>query len=66
MEVVANGERLNLKESTNVETLIEELNIKDRVMGVAINSKIVKKEEWSTTELQQDDKIEFLSFVGGG
>lgn len=66
MEVIANGEKLKLKDGINVNTLIEELNIKDKVMGVAINSKIVKKEEWSATELRQDDKIEFLSFVGGG
>lgn len=66
MEIVVNGETLEVRDGIDVASLIEKLGIKDRVMGVAINSKIVKKEEWDSKIVQQNDKVEFLSFVGGG
>ncbi|NQY54065.1 MAG: sulfur carrier protein ThiS, partial [Campylobacteraceae bacterium] len=37
-----------------------------KVMAIAINMEIVKKENWSNFQIQEDDKIELLQFVGGG
>ena len=36
--------------------------------GVVVehNQRIVKKDAWDTTELQENDNLEVLSFVGGG
>jgi sulfur carrier protein len=35
-------------------------------MAVAVNMKIVKKDEWDKYFIQENDKIEALNFVGGG
>lgn len=33
---------------------------------VELNRQIIKQEFWPTTELQDEDRLEMLSFVGGG
>lgn len=65
MIVEVNGEKLET-DSKTIEELIDELKLKDRVMGVAKNTNIIKKENWSTQEIEENDKLELLSFVGGG
>jgi sulfur carrier protein len=35
-------------------------------MAAAVNMNIVKKDDWATKVLEEDDKIELLDFVGGG
>ena len=52
--------------STFVSELIKELGLKDRVMAVALNMEIVKKDEWQTTKIKEGDRLELLEFVGGG
>jgi sulfur carrier protein len=33
---------------------------------IELNRQIIKQDFWPTTELQEDDRLEMLSFVGGG
>jgi sulfur carrier protein len=66
MNIVVNGEKLKVKNDITIEELLEELSIKDKVMAVAINMEIVKKEDWSKYIIQENDKLELLHFVGGG
>ena len=35
-------------------------------MAVAVNMKIVKKDDWDKFILNEGDKVEALNFVGGG
>jgi sulfur carrier protein len=65
MKLIVNGEEKNTK-STTVQHLLDELGIDEKVMAAAVNMNVVKKENWSTHELQENDKVEFLQFVGGG
>jgi len=66
MNIVVNGEKLKVKNDITIEELLEELSIKDKVMAVAVNMEIVKKEDWSKYIIQENDKLELLHFVGGG
>lgn len=65
MILTINGETKEVK-STTIDTLLDELGVKDKVMASAVNMEVVKKENWSTYELKERDKVEFLQFVGGG
>jgi len=65
MEVYVNGKNIKTKSSTILK-LLNELGIKSKVMATALNTQIVKKEEWETKEIKEGDEIEFLEFVGGG
>ncbi len=65
MNLIVNGKEKNT-ESRTVQDLLDELDINSKVMAAAVNMNVVKKENWSTFELSENDKVEFLQFVGGG
>jgi len=65
MEIFVNG----IKESTEPCTLAQLINGKGLNAGalvVELNQQIIKQENWPTIELQDGDRLELLSFVGGG
>ncbi len=66
MKITINGIEKEIKENTTIKELLEELKVLDKTMAVAVNMKIVKKEEWDKYTLNKGDKIEALNFVGGG
>ena len=66
MKIKINGIEKNIPENTTIEQLLNELQVLDKTMAVAVNMKIVKKDEWENYKLQENDKIEALNFVGGG
>jgi len=65
MQLIVNGEK---KESSSrtIKELLNELQIEDKVMAAAVNMNVVKKDDWESFTLSEDDRVEFLQFVGGG
>lgn len=66
MNLIINGEKLSVEDGKTIFEIMTKLKIIDKVMAVAVNMNIVKKEEWSSFIPQENDKIELLQFVGGG
>jgi len=66
MHIQVNGEIRELPEGTDLQKLIDELQIAQKVMAAAVNMEIVKKEQWPSHRLQEGDRVELLHFVGGG
>jgi thiamine biosynthesis protein ThiS len=66
MKVLVNGEEWEFSGEMNILQLLHELGmIVDRV-AVEVNQQILDKKEFNTHFLKNDDKIEVISFVGGG
>lgn len=65
MQLIVNGEAKVCRANT-IQELIDELGIESKVMAAAVNMNVVKKELWSSHALCENDKVEFLQFVGGG
>ena len=66
MNLIVNGEKIECEENSTLQAVITSLKIEDKVMAAAVNMEIVKKDEWSTYIVKEDDKLELLQFVGGG
>ncbi len=66
MKLKINGEDFDFEEGLSIEEILAKLEILDKVMAVALNTVIVKKEQWGKKIPVEDDKLEFLEFVGGG
>lgn len=66
MNLIVNGEQKKFEENSTLQTIITSLKIEDKVMAAAVNMEIVKKDEWNTYVVKEDDKLELLQFVGGG
>jgi sulfur carrier protein len=65
MNIFVNGKQ----ESIEPCTLAQFIALKKLDAGalvVELNRQIIKQEFWPTTELREDDRLEMLSFVGGG
>lgn len=64
--VKVNGSEMNFKNINNIIELLDKLKVnKDRVV-IELNGVIVSKEDFSNVNLNEDDTIEVISFVGGG
>ena len=66
MKITVNGEDREYQDNISLQQLITKLNIEDKVMAAAVNMEIVKKDNWSSYRLKDNDRVELLHFVGGG
>ena len=64
--VIVNGEQKQGFEGKSVEELVSMLGYKMTFIAVEYNGEILPKAEYANTVLKENDKIEVVSFVGGG
>ncbi len=66
IEVVINGQARTVAQGTTVAALIGELGLGDRRVAVERNREVVPRAEHATTILAAGDRVELVTFVGGG
>ncbi len=66
MKIKINGIEKEIPQNTTIKDLLSSLGVLDKTMAVAVNMKIVKKDDWDKFILNEGDKVEALNFVGGG
>ena len=66
IEVIINGESRTVLHGTTVAALISELGLADRRVAVERNREVVPRAEHASTVLAAGDKLELVTFVGGG
>jgi len=66
INIIINGHERKIKQNTTIKKLLEDLKVLDKTMAVAVNMKIIKKDNWDNYILNENDKVEALNFVGGG
>ena len=49
-----------------IKELLDKLNIAEKGRIIELNNKIIKKENFSTVTLKNQDSIEIIQFMGGG
>lgn len=64
--IQVNGERRGVGGKTTVAGLLRELDIKPDRVAVELNLEIVDRQAFETRYLQEGDRLEILSFIGGG
>lgn len=64
--VVINGQQRTVEDGTTVLRLLTELGLGDRRVAVERNREIVPRAEHATTQLADGDRLEVVTFVGGG
>jgi thiamine biosynthesis protein ThiS len=63
--IILNGKQTNVAAKTVAE-LVTELNLPALGLVIEHNGTILKQTDWSNTPLKENDRIELISFVGGG
>lgn len=66
MNIVLNGEEINIADSLNVMGLIDLYKLPASKVAVERNLEIVPKSAYVTTMLKENDKVEIVHFIGGG
>lgn len=66
MMVTVNGKPLNIRKDETLLELLEEQGYRLGVIAVEYNGLILKKDDYGTTQLHEGDRLEVVSFVGGG
>jgi thiamine biosynthesis protein ThiS len=66
MEIQLNGEGRELSDSLSLVDLIRELGLASERIAIELNRQIIRKPDWETTVLKENDRIEIVHFVGGG
>jgi sulfur carrier protein len=66
IQVVINGQPRAVARGTTVAALISELGLGDRRVAVERNREVVPRAEHATTLLAANDRLELVTFVGGG
>jgi sulfur carrier protein len=67
MNLLVNGKETNITECLTVSQLLVQENVKmPNMVSVELNGQILRRSEFEETLLKNDDKVEFLYFMGGG
>ena len=65
MKVFVNGEPREVTETT-LAGLVTELDLPVARIAIELNRDVVRRSDWDSTMLKDDDRIEIVHFVGGG
>ena len=66
MQIIVNGESQEQSYPLTVTSLLESLDLRSKQVAVEVNLKILDRSDFDTFNLQEGDKVEILSFIGGG
>lgn len=66
MKIKLNGEDKEILDGLNLESLLEELQIRPARVIVEHNRNIVARDGYGSTMLAEGDILEIVHFVGGG
>ncbi|WP_291573869.1 sulfur carrier protein ThiS [Clostridium sp. UBA4548] len=64
--MIVNGKEMNFEENLTVLELLKNLSISENRVVVEVNYNIITKEQFLEVILNKEDKVEIVSFVGGG
>ncbi len=66
MQITVNGESENAASGATVAALVTQHNLKPLRVAVEVNEQLVPRRDYEQTLLQPGDRVEIVTFVGGG
>ena len=64
--IIVNGESQNCPTNTSLPDLLKLLDLNPRLIALEYNGEILHRQYWETTIVQNDDRLEVVTIVGGG
>jgi thiamine biosynthesis protein ThiS len=64
--IQVNGESRGIRDGQTVATLLQDLDIRADRVAVELNLEILDRKDFETRGLCEGDRVEILSFIGGG
>lgn len=66
MEITVNGKSVTIEEGVSLGQFVHNRGFKPRTVVVEYNETIVKAQNWDGIVLKPHDRLEIVTFVGGG
>lgn len=66
MRISVNGKQQIVEEGTTVRELLNRMRVDSRKVAVELNLEIVAKSAYDRTQLEEEDQVEIVHFIGGG
>ena len=66
MRVTVNGQDRTIEAGTTMRGLLDELELEPIRVAVEINRELVTRSAFDRTTIREGDRIEIVTFVGGG
>jgi thiamine biosynthesis protein ThiS len=66
LRLYVNGESHEFPGTISLAELIAKLELPANRIAVELNRSVVRRADWSSTPLSDEDRIEIVHFVGGG
>ena len=65
-KIQLNGDPYEINDRTNLNELLNKLEIQKNKVAIEVNGEIVQKDKYQNLVLRKDDKVEIVHFIGGG
>jgi thiamine biosynthesis protein ThiS len=66
MQIEVNGQQRLTVEGATVADLLRELDVRADRVAVELNLEVLEREDFERRGLRDGDRVEILSFIGGG
>lgn len=66
IQLFVNGETQEFEKDATVTNLLEKLGTSPERVAIELNLQVLDKQEYARTLLKDGDRLEIISFVGGG
>ena len=66
MQIIVNGQPESADAEVTIASLIETHNLEPLRVAVEVNEQLVRRRDFEHTQLHADDRVELVTFVGGG
>ncbi|MGK7930726.1 MAG: sulfur carrier protein ThiS [Microcystaceae cyanobacterium] len=61
-----NGQEAQCQSKGNLLQFLNEIGLNPRLVAVEYNGEILHRQFWESTQLQEGDRLEIVTIVGGG
>lgn len=66
MTIFINGEPRELSGVSTLAGLLDALDLPKQRVAIELNKQVIRKQDWNTTDVAENDKVEVVHLVGGG
>jgi sulfur carrier protein len=66
MQLQVNGEAQTFSAPLTLPELLAKMNFNPRLIAIEYNGEILHRQHWQTQSIQEGDRLEIVTIVGGG
>jgi thiamine biosynthesis protein ThiS len=66
MHIVLNGKKFSINEKDTIIILLKKIDIKSSKVAIEVNKVVIPKEKYRDFKFKKNDKVEVVTFIGGG